>query len=308
MVFRSEGGRGRDEWAFREESTGREVVFSDVKLTPLSYNDLVDAKSNKTLAVPLEWRNAKVLRSEIPGIEAGQFGSVNTALDSNFKSKGIGLVRGGWLPSGLAVNGDMVVLLDRCILVDLIGRFNDGVKRRDEDRDLLDLFNTPGIRINPLLYALEGPAQENPTLEVVEDQIEWAARKLRAALPKATLVATNKLGLRGLMGIISETQTSMARKERFLLRLAPQIAAPVSSVKRERGPSRAPSWPTLEGRCTTSNRRRAPPSKCSTPTAPWRRLAGAGLVGFGALAGAVSRQMVRPRGLFLRATQHIGTQ
>ncbi len=233
MRFRSEDARGRTEWAFREEGTGREVIFTDVELTPLSYDDLVGAKSNKALVIPLEWRNAKIVRSEIPGIEAEQFASVNASLESNFTSKGIGLVRGGWLPFGLAVTGDIVVLLDRCIVVDLVGRFRDGVKRQGEGRDLLDLFDTAGIRINPLLYALEGRAQENPTLELVADQIEWAARRLQAALPKASLVATDERGLQGLMGIIRDMQTSMAQKEMFLLRLAPQIAAPVSREKRD---------------------------------------------------------------------------
>lgn len=227
------GPASRTEWAYREVDTGREAVFTNVELVPLSYDDLIDAKAGARLTIPLNWGHAEVVRSDIPGITSGQVASVKTSLETDFASKGIGLVPGGWLPSGLAVKADTVVLLDRCIVADLLGRFRVGVKQRHEDKDFLDLFNADGNRINPILYALEGKAQECPTREVIRDQLEWAANALQSALPKAHLVAANELGLQGVMGLLQEGHTSIMRERAFLLRLAPYLAAPISRERQD---------------------------------------------------------------------------
>lgn len=160
------------EWAYCELETGREAVFTNVGLIPLSYGDLVGVANGDRLTIPLNWQHAQIVRSDIPEIVAGQTVSASASLDTDFKSKGIGLVAGGWLPSGLAVTAGMTVLLDRCIVVDLVGRFRNGEKKRIQDKDFLDLFNTEGLRINPILYVFEGKAQENPTPELMRDQLE----------------------------------------------------------------------------------------------------------------------------------------
>src|SRR4030095_11242614 len=64
----------------------------------------------------------------------------------------------------------------------------------------------------------------------------------------------------------------------FLRGLAP--AAPAErAASWWRGPARPP--PNSARRSSTSIRGPAPPSRCSTPTGPWRRSAGAALVGSG---------------------------
>jgi hypothetical protein len=90
--------------------------------------------------------------------------------------------------------------------------------------DFLDLFNVPGLRINPVLYALEGEGQNNPILEV-----EKAKRALQSALPKARIVGE----LQGLMGLLNESAARTARERMFLLRVAPFVTAPVSNKKRD---------------------------------------------------------------------------
>jgi hypothetical protein len=74
---------------------------------------------------------------------------------------------------------------------------------------------------------------------------------------------------------------------------------------------REPSTPDIAhamNRSSTSTLGRASASKFFMQTAPWRRSAGAALVGFGALAVAALRQTVRFMAHLLRATQRIGTQ
>ncbi|MGY8666181.1 hypothetical protein Q3C01_28050 [Bradyrhizobium sp. UFLA05-109] len=224
---------GSAEWAYQELETGRRAVFTNVKLVPLSYADLVNAANGDRLIIPLNWQHAEVVRSEIPGIEPGQIASVSTSLETDFKSKGIGLVAGGWLPSGLAVTAGMTVLLDRCIVVDLVGRFRNGEKKRIQDKDFLDLFNQTGLRINPVLYTFEGKAQDNPTLAVMRDQLEWAARALQVALPKAFIAAADEFGLKGAIGLLQDGQAKMTREKAFLLDIAPHLAGPIAGKKRD---------------------------------------------------------------------------
>ena len=212
--------------------TGRRAAFAGVEFTPLGYVDLVDTKIGNKVVIPLNWKHAKVIESNIPEIELDRFASGHASLESTYTSKAIGLVKGGWLPSGLAVREGMIVLPDRCTISELKGRFRDGVKKNEGDKDFLDFFEGEGIRINPLLYALEGNLRRNPTPDQIRQQLEEVLAALRSALPKAELVPRDIGGLQGVVGIVQDTQASMERKQTFLLRMAPKLQAPTSAIKK----------------------------------------------------------------------------
>jgi len=202
--------------------TGRSASFLGVEFQALQYSDLIHQKLEK-VAIPLRWNDARVLESTIPEITVDQFASGNAVLESTYSSRTIGLVKGGWLPSGLALQNGMIVMPDRCTITELIGRFLDGNKTRSANNDFLDLFADQYIRINPLLFALEGNQRKNPTPDVVEQQFKWACTKIKAALPRAELIPAGKKSLQGIVGIIRDTQAGMARKQDFLMRLAPKL-------------------------------------------------------------------------------------
>ncbi len=213
--------------------TGRRAAFTGVDFTPLTYRDLLDKKLANKVAIPLNWTSAKVVESSIPEIELDKFASGHATLESAYTSKAIGLVRGGWLPSGLAVRQDMIVLPDRCTISELRGRFHDGAKKRADDKDFLDFFDEDGIRINPLFYALEGNLRKSPTPEQMRQQLDEVIHALRSALPKAQLVPGDIGGLRGAIGIIQDTHVGMARKQEFLMRIVPRLQAPTSAIKKK---------------------------------------------------------------------------
>lgn len=213
-------------------STGRRAAFAGVAFTPLGYADLVDTKLGNKVVIPLNWKHAKVIESNIPEIKLDRFASGHASLESTYTSRAIGLVKGGWLPSGLAVREDMIVLPDRCTISELKGRFRDGVKKNEDDKDFLDFFEGEGIRINPLLYALEGNLRRNPTPEQIQQQLDEVLAALRSALPKAELVPGGIGGLQGVVGIVQDTQASMERKQTFLMRMAPKLQAPTSAIKK----------------------------------------------------------------------------
>jgi hypothetical protein len=211
--------------------TGRSVSFLGVEFEALQYSDLLDQKLSNKVVVPLRWRNARVVESTIPEITIEQFASGNAVLKSVYSSLAIGLVKGGWLPSGIALQNDMIVIPDRCTVSELVGRFRDGKKTNDQNKDFLDLFADEPIRINPLLYVLEGNLRANPTPETVEQQFNEVCEKIKSSLPLSELVPTGRSSLRGVVGIISDTRDSMARKQDFLMQLAPNLRAPVSASR-----------------------------------------------------------------------------
>ncbi|PMR75281.1 hypothetical protein [Billgrantia endophytica] len=211
------------------DPTGRRASFVGVEFQGLQYSDLIDQKLGTKVAIPLNWKNARVIESTIDGISVETIASGNTKLESIYSSRTIGLVKDGWLPSGLALQENMVVMPDRCTISELAGRFRNGAKTDDADKDFLDLFADHRVRINPLLYALEGNLRANPSPETVEQQFDEVCAKISAALPMAELAPSGKGGLQGVVGIINDTQAGMALKQDFLIRLAPKLRAPVSA-------------------------------------------------------------------------------
>ncbi|MCF1444772.1 hypothetical protein ACI2VK_24710 [Ralstonia nicotianae] len=210
--------------------TGRSATFAGVEFQPLGYADLLGQKLVGRVLIPLRWTGAHVLESTIPEITVEGVASGNSLLESNYSTKTIGLVNGGWLPSGLALRGGMVVFPDRCTITELAGRFHGGVKSDERGDDFLDIFGSKPIRINPAFYALEGNRRKQPSPEDVEEQWAEACRKIEAALPLAEL--TPEAAKHGVIGLLADTQDSMARKAQFALMVAADLRAPVSAKRR----------------------------------------------------------------------------
>lgn len=212
--------------------TGRRLSFTGVEFRPLGYSDLVGQRLGQTITIPLNWQNSRVVESTVSGIDIDSIASGNATLQSPYSSKTIGLVKGGWLPSGLALQGNMVVLPDRCTISEMSRRFRDGTKTKEEDKDFLDMFADQHVRINPLLFALEGNLRAAPSATVVEQQLQEAYEKIQTALPQAKLEPDGNSGLQGVIGIIQDTGSTLVRKQDFLMHLAPKLHAPVSARRK----------------------------------------------------------------------------
>jgi hypothetical protein len=203
---------------------GNAITFTGEDIRPLGYSELAAAKLHQNHTIPLELPNSNLLDTNIAGLGKDQLYTVNLTLESRFTSRAIGLVKGGWLPSAFAASYlDTTILVDRNIVTEIIGRF-DGGKAVGAEPDFLDLFANRPVRINPVLFAMEGNGRSIPTPQLVERQIEEVVRKLQAALPSAKLVVS----LKGALGLIEDTRPGFARKQQFLMGIAPSLAAPVS--------------------------------------------------------------------------------
>ncbi|RWM12900.1 MAG: hypothetical protein EOR73_30460 [Mesorhizobium sp.] len=205
---------------------GREIAFSDVAFSPLGYAELRGAILHQPMQIPFVGRGT-IVSTDIEGFGIGQRRQFRTTLDSPFTSKCIGLVKGGWLPSAIALEDNSIVLPDRCVVAQLNARLKNGITKPQAEKDFVDLFADSAIPINPLLFVLEGDGRENPTPETVEQHLIEAVSKLRSALPKAILVAADAQGLKGVLGLVEDTQPGMARKQDFLERLNPKLKSPI---------------------------------------------------------------------------------
>jgi hypothetical protein len=209
--------------------TGRSATFADLKFRGLGYADLIEHTLGTPLTMPLRLANAWVVESNLEGLALEAQASVSAVLNSPYSSRTLGLVRDGWLPSGIAFNDSMVVLPDRCVFTELAGRFRAGEKTKLEDKDFLDFLTGHPVRINPLLYVLEGNLKKNPDYASIEHQFDVATEIISAALPLAQIVPSGRGCLEGVRGLIRDGEASMARKQEFLMCLAPKLRAPIAS-------------------------------------------------------------------------------
>lgn len=206
---------------------GRTIGFTDVDIRPRGYAELASARLHKSVTIPLEMYNGKIVDTDVEGIDRSKYAHLTAVLESPFTSRAIGLVRGGWLPSSLAAyRAGSVVLVDRNVVTEIVRRFEKGVNVVDEP-DFLDIFADEPIRINPLLYAMEGNTRAIPGPELVRQQLGEVVAKLESALPKAILMVGPD-SLAGVLGLIEESRASMGRKEQFLLDLAPRLRSPTA--------------------------------------------------------------------------------
>ncbi|MDV3456828.1 hypothetical protein RZN05_07530 [Sphingomonas sp. HF-S4] len=208
----------------------RRIGFTEVDIAPRSYEELASAKLHQAISIPLEMYNGRILETNIEGIDVSKYANLKAKLESPFTAKAIGLVRGGWLPSGLAASrSNSVVLPDRNIVSEIVGRFDDG-KKTGRDPDFLDLFENSQVQINPMLFPLEGNGRSLPDATLATSQLEEAVIKLGKALPTATLMVGPE-SLKGLLGLIEDIRPIMMREQAFLRRVAPMLANQIARNK-----------------------------------------------------------------------------
>ena len=211
------------------QPTGRRASFAGVEFVPLTYFDLLKVKLHQQVTIRLRWKTARVTESSIPEIVVGEDASGHATLESPFSARTIGLVKGGWIPAGLGVEQNMLVLPDSCTVSEIKGRFRAGARANDEDQDFLDLFAFRSVRINPLLYALEGSLRRNPDPEHVALRVRESIEAIRSALPLAEVIPSGGEATDAIVAMIKSNAEILSLEQRYLMRLAPLIAAPVSA-------------------------------------------------------------------------------
>ena len=212
-----------------EEDTNRTIDIVGGTVDPLGYDDLVAIRPNRPVTLPVSVRNAKIFDEHGTPLRNG-YASVSTTLDSHFSSNVVALINGGWLPLIWAAHSK-VILADRNVISEIQARFQRGKKRTGND-DFFDFATKWPIRINPLLYAIEGNQKRQPTEIEIRAQILEAVRIIRQALPNVVIEPDGLAGLQGAIGLIRDSASGMERKSRFLGSVAPSLMATTPKVRR----------------------------------------------------------------------------
>lgn len=132
-------------------------------------------------------------------------------------------VIGGWLPAAWAAFRHRL-LLDRNAVSWLRKNYLAGRPREGRPSDLFDMVpRGPFLRINHLLYAMEGNTGTWPSREVVVQQLEEARSHIRGALPDAAVEPSDADGLEAIEGVLGEWASTFAAEDKFLRRAAPLI-------------------------------------------------------------------------------------
>lgn len=213
-----------------ENSSQKKISISEGEVVPLGFEDL--SKIIKSLDQPIEFplnlKGVVIEKNEFTNFDPNLSYNISATLNSNRGSKIIGLINGGWLPSGLTVS-DNILLPDRCTVAAIRSHFLGGFSKNNQSTDFLDFIVDYPIKINPLLYALEGNnGIRSPNAEELSELFERASIKILEALPNAIIIPDKKSAIQGFLGIISDTADGFIRKKKFLIKIAPLITPSIS--------------------------------------------------------------------------------
>lgn len=213
-----------------EETTQKRLTLSEGALVPLGFDDLaaLNGKLREPIAFPLRIRGARVALTEFEHLYTAEKLNVKAELQSHFGSTVLGLVKGGWLPSGLILDEDTLLLPDRCTVAALRSRFVGGEPKKGVPPDFLDFAHNKVLKVNPMLYAMEGTSgSRNPDAAELAALYDRAALKIGEALPKAVMFPGKEDALRGVLGLLRDQAQGFAARQRFLTKAAPLLATPV---------------------------------------------------------------------------------
>ncbi|MGM9480286.1 hypothetical protein ACS5PN_03740 [Roseateles sp. NT4] len=207
----------------------------------MGFAALAERTLGRASPLTLKLLGAEVVESSMDEVPKGDSGTWDTTFSTDLTMRHIGLVRGGWLPAGLALEAGSVIMIDRCTLTDLKGRFKQGASGQ-AGRDFVDWLNDPDARLNPVLLALEGNQREFPSRADIQAQMQEHIAHLRQLLPKATVIGDAPDVMEAITTFAQEQQAPSERTIQFLLATAPLLRHQVS---RERLP-----WVLREIACT----------------------------------------------------------
>lgn len=227
-------GKSKLALVYVESGTQRRLSILEGEVEPLGLDAFLMQKGDLRACVelPLVIQNALVEASEFDDIEPQERCTVSGHLLSHYGSDVVALVNGGWLPSGIVLNEEIVLLPDRCTVGAIRSRFFGGVRKEGQKDDFLDFAAGKPLKINPILYAMEGNSGcQHPNAAELSSLFDRAAEKILQALPQAEIFPDKADLMHGALSMLEVAATSFAARQRFLVKAAPLIASPIPRVR-----------------------------------------------------------------------------
>lgn len=217
-----------------EDDSQRTLSLTEGEVVPLGFDELAGLVGtlNQPISFPLRLTNVRIGINEFDDIDPSTVGSISATLNSTHGSNVIGLLKGGWLPSGLAF-GDALILPDRCTVGAIRSRFVGGAVKSGKPDDFMDFAVGHSLKINPLLYAIEGSTgRAVPCESELSELFDRASQKIKEALPKAIIFPDKTAAMQGAIGLLRDAAHDFARKQHFLVEAAPLVAPSIGRATR----------------------------------------------------------------------------
>lgn len=216
-----------------EDNSLKSLSFSDYVVQPLGFDDLAGIKKlDQPIRFPLRLDKVHVDNCEFEDIDGNTVRSVSATLESTYGSNIVGLLKGGWLPSGLALD-DALVLPDRCTVAAIRSRFLGGKVKQGKYDDFLNFAANHPLKINPMLYAMEGTTGRTyPDETELSELFDRASRLIQEALPNAIIFPAKAAVMRGAIGLLRESAATYTLEQHFLVDAVPLVAPTIGRAKR----------------------------------------------------------------------------
>lgn len=217
-----------------EEQTQRRLSFQEGEVVPLRLDELLLVNDlTEPINFPLKVRDARIESSEFEDIDTQKRYTLTGHLNSRFGSNILALVDGGWLPSGMVLDEEALLLPDRCTIGAIRARFVGGQRQDGQKDDFLDFAADKRLHINPMLYAIEGATGHSiPNAAELSELFDRAADRIRQALPKSVIFPNKSDVMDGAVRLLEDSRTKFEAKQRLLTKLAPLLATSVSRARR----------------------------------------------------------------------------
>lgn len=209
---------------FVEDKSGARMVATGDTVEPLGFDEFVrlSNRPNEQFTFDLSIIDAIVSHGDCAPQEA----SIRANVTTNLSSRVFALVKGGWLPSALALQVGSLIIPDRNVVGEIRARFMGKKKTSEFGGDFFDLMAGSRLTINPILYAMEGSAGDrNPDENQLLTLYEKASAKIKEALPDATVIPID--AVMGAINLLKEQEQALSINMRFLVKIAPLLTAPL---------------------------------------------------------------------------------
>lgn len=195
------------------------LELSSWRARPMGYADLERCLSGSTTPVPLDV--VDVMATTESGETLDWTPNLVTLDFRPLYALGpVALVPGGWLPPVLA-GGHHLLVLDR----HMAGELKSAKASMDQasPNSLLALVTDEPAHLNVLAHVFEGNARRRPTAEEIALSTVEVYGKLRAMLPKAVIVPSEKDAARAAEAIWNDLALSHQRASAFLTQAWPDL-------------------------------------------------------------------------------------
>lgn len=203
-----------------EIDTGEVIELVPDHASPLSYEELSPNRpSPHSYSIELA---ASEVGLTINGETTTRGGTVRATAYFHEPVVVFGLIEGGWLPPPFVPRPHF--LADRNVIFAL-KRLSEQARDAPEGaRNLwLSMLKSEHVVISPLLFALEGRYQRQPTQGEIKEAYQEGLRVIQGALPDVRVPAMEEENFRGVFGLVEEIEARSQREAKFLCEIGPLV-------------------------------------------------------------------------------------